>query len=355
MIVTVTPNPSIDRTVTLATPLTRGAVHRVTSVTTEPGGKGVNVARALTLAGVDAVARAARRRAPTRSWPPCRPAGCRSAASRSPAPVRTNLAITESDGTTTKLNEPGARSTTRRSTRSPGRSSTPPSTRLGGDVRLAAARHAGRLVRRRRRDARPAPVQGRRRHLRAPARRAGRGVRPRGTRPHQAERRGARRIVGLLPQALEEPSPRRSRACRVGRHADSSTAASAPCWPPSAPRARCSSTRPAAGWPPPADRSAQHRRRGRLRAGRLPPRRGRRRRAAATAADGRRLRQRRGRTAGLRTADARRDRPECRSGVCDLARIHPPITTTRKVDEHVHHHHRPGRRSTSTPAATSRP
>ena len=56
MIVTVTPNPSIDRTVTLAAPLTRGAVHRVTSVTTEAGGKGVNVARALTLAGVDAVA-----------------------------------------------------------------------------------------------------------------------------------------------------------------------------------------------------------------------------------------------------------------------------------------------------------
>jgi 1-phosphofructokinase len=56
MIVTVTPNPSIDRTVTLSTPLTRGQVHRVSSVTTEPGGKGVNVARALTLAGVDAVA-----------------------------------------------------------------------------------------------------------------------------------------------------------------------------------------------------------------------------------------------------------------------------------------------------------
>ena len=41
MIVTVTPNPSIDRTVTLTGPLTRGAVHRVSSVTTEPGGKGV--------------------------------------------------------------------------------------------------------------------------------------------------------------------------------------------------------------------------------------------------------------------------------------------------------------------------
>ena len=56
MIVTVTPNPSIDRTVTLTAPLTRGAVHRVSSVTTEPGGKGVNVARALTLAGLDTVA-----------------------------------------------------------------------------------------------------------------------------------------------------------------------------------------------------------------------------------------------------------------------------------------------------------
>jgi 1-phosphofructokinase len=56
MIVTVTPNPSIDRTVTLTGPLTRGAVHRVSSVTSEPGGKGVNVARALTLAGLEAVA-----------------------------------------------------------------------------------------------------------------------------------------------------------------------------------------------------------------------------------------------------------------------------------------------------------
>ena len=50
MIVTVTPNPSIDRTVTLPTELVRGAVHRVRSVYNEPGGKGVNVARALTLA-----------------------------------------------------------------------------------------------------------------------------------------------------------------------------------------------------------------------------------------------------------------------------------------------------------------
>ena len=62
MIVTVTPNPSIDRTVTLGTPLTRGAVHRVTSATTEPGGKGVNVARALHAGGRRRRRRPARRR-----------------------------------------------------------------------------------------------------------------------------------------------------------------------------------------------------------------------------------------------------------------------------------------------------
>ena len=56
MIVTVTPNPSIDRTVTLPGTLTRGAVHRIRTVTDEPGGKGVNVARALGLAGLHAVA-----------------------------------------------------------------------------------------------------------------------------------------------------------------------------------------------------------------------------------------------------------------------------------------------------------
>lgn len=107
MIVTVTPNPSIDRTVTLTAPLTRGAVHRVTSVTTEPGGKGVNVARALTLAGLDAVAVL-----PAPASDPLVDALQASAVAFRCVPtteaVRTNLAITEHDGTTTKLNEPGA-------------------------------------------------------------------------------------------------------------------------------------------------------------------------------------------------------------------------------------------------------
>ncbi len=107
MIITVTPNPSIDRTVTLGTPLTRGAVHRVTSATTEPGGKGVNVARALTLAGLDALAVL-----PAADADPIVAALQASGVMFRCVPVtgvvRTNLAITESDGTTTKLNEPGA-------------------------------------------------------------------------------------------------------------------------------------------------------------------------------------------------------------------------------------------------------
>jgi 1-phosphofructokinase len=107
VIVTVTPNPSIDRTVTLSTPLTRGAVHRVTSATTEPGGKGVNVARALTLAGLDAIAVL-----PAADTDPIVAALQTSGVTYRCVPVtgtvRTNLAITESDGTTTKLNEPGA-------------------------------------------------------------------------------------------------------------------------------------------------------------------------------------------------------------------------------------------------------
>lgn len=107
MIITVTPNPSLDRTVTLSTPLTRGAVQRVDSVTVEPGGKGINVARALTLANVDAEAVL-----PAADSDPLL-SGLRALDVRFTGvpvadPVRTNLAITESDGTTTKLNERGA-------------------------------------------------------------------------------------------------------------------------------------------------------------------------------------------------------------------------------------------------------
>ena len=56
MIVTLTANPSHDRTVTLAEPLERGAVQRAASVTSQAGGKGVNISRASVAAGVPSIA-----------------------------------------------------------------------------------------------------------------------------------------------------------------------------------------------------------------------------------------------------------------------------------------------------------
>ena len=45
MIVTLTMNPSVDRTAQLPAPLAVGGVNRIAAVDDSPGGKGVNVAR----------------------------------------------------------------------------------------------------------------------------------------------------------------------------------------------------------------------------------------------------------------------------------------------------------------------
>jgi 1-phosphofructokinase len=106
MIVTLTANPSLDRTVTLGAPLQRGEVQRAESVTVEPGGKGINVARVVHSAGhpVRAVLPADANDPILRGLDaldlPYRTV-------RLGAPVRTNLALTEPDGTTTKINESG--------------------------------------------------------------------------------------------------------------------------------------------------------------------------------------------------------------------------------------------------------
>jgi 1-phosphofructokinase len=55
VILTLTPNPSIDRTLEISG-LTPGAVHRATAEREEPSGKGVNVSRALTNNGVASLA-----------------------------------------------------------------------------------------------------------------------------------------------------------------------------------------------------------------------------------------------------------------------------------------------------------
>ncbi|MFZ7086649.1 1-phosphofructokinase family hexose kinase [Curtobacterium sp. RRHDQ10] len=105
-IVTVTPNPSLDRTVELGGELQRGAVQRATRSAAEPGGKGVNVSRAVRASGGDTVA--------VLPGDPTDPVllalaglGIPTAALPIGAPLRSNVTITEPTGTTTKINEPG--------------------------------------------------------------------------------------------------------------------------------------------------------------------------------------------------------------------------------------------------------
>ena len=106
MIVTLTANPSLDRTVALPGPLLRGEVQRAVSVRQESGGKGVNVSRALVASGLTTVAVL-----PGAEADPVL-AGLRAgdvpfAALPIGEPLRSNVALTEPGGVTTKINEPG--------------------------------------------------------------------------------------------------------------------------------------------------------------------------------------------------------------------------------------------------------
>lgn len=108
MIVTLTLNPSLDRTVDVDA-LERGEVVRTSEPVLEPGGKGVNVTRALTANGVASLAilavagpeGAELGRLLERDGILCRfvPVSGR---------TRSNLTVCEPDGTVTKLNEPGS-------------------------------------------------------------------------------------------------------------------------------------------------------------------------------------------------------------------------------------------------------
>jgi 1-phosphofructokinase len=107
MIVTVTLNPSLDRSIEVGR-LERGEVNRATSASLDPGGKGVNVSRALLVNGV-----------PSCAVVPCggdeggqliRLLVAEGVDVRSvpiAGPTRSNITLTEPDGTTTKINEPG--------------------------------------------------------------------------------------------------------------------------------------------------------------------------------------------------------------------------------------------------------
>jgi 1-phosphofructokinase len=106
-VVTLTANPSLDRTLDLPGPLERGSVTRLGVSHTEPGGKGVNVSRAVAAAGAEVVSVL-----PAADGDPIvqalRSLGLSLATVPIAVPVRTNYTLTEPDGTTTKLNEPGA-------------------------------------------------------------------------------------------------------------------------------------------------------------------------------------------------------------------------------------------------------
>ncbi|MDN5812892.1 MAG: 1-phosphofructokinase family hexose kinase, partial [Micrococcaceae bacterium] len=106
MITTFTANPSMDRTIDLGATLVRGAVQRALRADAQAAGKGVNVTRGLVAAGVPTLAVL-----PGDATDPvviglgidhlphrALPIG---------QPLRSNVTVTEPDGTTTKVNEPG--------------------------------------------------------------------------------------------------------------------------------------------------------------------------------------------------------------------------------------------------------
>ncbi|MET8222414.1 1-phosphofructokinase [Streptomyces sp. NPDC004082] len=107
MILTVTPNPSLDRTYEVPS-LGRGEVVRATGERVDPGGKGVNVSRAVAAAGRRTVAVL-----PLGGAPGALVAGLLDAQGIEAAPVpvagatRSNISVAEPDGTLTKINAPG--------------------------------------------------------------------------------------------------------------------------------------------------------------------------------------------------------------------------------------------------------
>ena len=107
MIVTLTANPSLDRTLTVPAPLVPGEVQAATSAREDAGGKGINVARVVAAAGVDCTAVL-----PLAHDDPfaavLRGAGVRTQHVPVSGRVRTHQAITDPAGVTTKLNLPGS-------------------------------------------------------------------------------------------------------------------------------------------------------------------------------------------------------------------------------------------------------
>lgn len=107
MIVTLTANPSVDRTVEVER-LDRGAVLRASAARVDAGGKGVNVARALAANGHPSRAVVPSGGAEGRQLHALlSPQGVEVVLVPISGAVRANVSIVEPDGTVTKINEPG--------------------------------------------------------------------------------------------------------------------------------------------------------------------------------------------------------------------------------------------------------
>lgn len=106
MIVTLTVNPSLDRTVELSHPLRPGGVQSAASMREDAGGKGLNVSRAVAAAG-----HATRAVLPLDPGDPFALVLRAAAVPYTAVPVRgiarANLTIVDADGVTTKINLPG--------------------------------------------------------------------------------------------------------------------------------------------------------------------------------------------------------------------------------------------------------
>jgi 1-phosphofructokinase len=107
VIVTLTPNPSIDKTIEVDA-LVRGVVSRARGGRVDPGGKGVNIAGALAAHGYSVVAVL-----PSGGWEGAQlgkmleQEGITSVRVPIAGSIRANISVVEPDGTVTKLNEPG--------------------------------------------------------------------------------------------------------------------------------------------------------------------------------------------------------------------------------------------------------
>lgn len=106
MILTLTMNPSVDRTASLPAPLAIGGVNRIAEIDDSPGGKGVNVARVVAAGGVPA-----RAVFPAEADDPfvamCAATGVSTTVVPAGGAVRVNLTVADPEGTTTKINAPG--------------------------------------------------------------------------------------------------------------------------------------------------------------------------------------------------------------------------------------------------------